>query len=142
MSAQMLLSRLERVRSSGRGSWKASCPGPLHKRGDRSPSLHITENSDAVLLHCFAGCKVPEIVAAVGLELSDLSPDQLTHRRKGAPHRVMKSEVFDLAIHEVGVVWLIGCDMHKNKAIPEDDYRRLCEAMAKLERIADAAYGS
>src|SRR5215510_54481 len=113
VTAAALLTRLHRVRSSGHGSWMASCPGPLHRRGDRNPSLHITEASDgAILLRCFGGCEVREIVAAVGLELSDLFPQRTSHRHTPTSHRAMKSEVFDLIMHEGGVIWLIGCDMH------------------------------
>lgn len=76
-----LLHRLERVRQVGPGRWSASCPGPLHQHGDRSPSLSISLGDDGrVLLKCFTGCEVLEIVAAVGLTLSDLFPP------RPAPH--------------------------------------------------------
>lgn len=70
-----LLSRLDKVRSTGPGRWSACCPGPLHNNGDRHPSLSIALGDDSrVLLRCFTGCEVSEIVAAVGLTLSDLFP--------------------------------------------------------------------
>uniref|UniRef100_UPI00321F72D4 hypothetical protein n=1 Tax=Methylocaldum sp. TaxID=1969727 RepID=UPI00321F72D4 len=70
-----VLSRLEGVRQTGTGRWLARCPGPLHRRGDRNPSLSIGETSDqTVLIRCFAGCEPTEILGAVGLELRDLFP--------------------------------------------------------------------
>ncbi len=63
-----VLDRLEGVREV-KGSWKALCPA--HE--DCEPSLSIREvDDDSVLLKCFAGCKNPEVVAALDLDMSDL----------------------------------------------------------------------
>jgi putative DNA primase/helicase len=71
MSAAELIERLERVKRSGEG-WVARCPA--HE--DNRPSLSITEGEDGrVLLHCFAGCTVESIAAALGLELTELFAD-------------------------------------------------------------------
>src|SRR5438552_2463280 len=67
MTASELLPRLERVRKSRRG-WSARCPA--HE--DKHNSLSVAEDDSRVLLHCFAGCPVECIVAALGLEMSDL----------------------------------------------------------------------
>ena len=93
-----LLSRLDRVKATGPGRWSASCPGPLHKHGDRSPSLSIaTGDDDRVLLKCFSGCDVSAIVSAVGLELSDLFPPRpVTHAGPVPAHRRPKISDRDL----------------------------------------------
>jgi hypothetical protein len=52
-------------RRSGR-LW--SCPA----HDDRNPSLSVDYRDGKVLLHCFAGCEVTQILAKLGLELSDL----------------------------------------------------------------------
>ena len=66
--AALLLPRLHGMRKVGSG-WIANCSA--HE--DRSPSLSITEGEDGrLLLHCHAGCKVHDILAAVGLTVSDL----------------------------------------------------------------------
>jgi hypothetical protein len=75
---QLILSGLSKYRQSGQGRWLGSCPGPLHKRGDRNMSLSIGENSEgAALLKCFAGCDVTSILAGLSLELRDLYPPRL-----------------------------------------------------------------
>ena len=61
---------------------------PAHE--DRDPSLSVREAEDGkVLLHCFAGCELADVVAAAGLELSDLFPDAQESvgavRRKSRP---------------------------------------------------------
>ncbi len=56
------------VRPCGLDKARAQCPG--HR--DVRPSLGVTRAGDRVLLNCFAGCKTPDIVRALGLRMSDL----------------------------------------------------------------------
>jgi hypothetical protein len=50
----------------GQGNYSCRCPGPLHRGGDRNPSLSVKDGRDGkVLLHCFAGCAYDDIVAAL-----------------------------------------------------------------------------
>jgi len=67
----VVLARLDRHKAKGHGQWIARCPA----HDDRNPSLSIKEGENgAVLLKCFAGCDIAAVVAAMGLELSDLFP--------------------------------------------------------------------
>jgi hypothetical protein len=67
---ELVLERLERVRRHGSG-WIARCPA--HE--DKNPSLAVSEGRDErALLKCHAGCTVDAILAALGLEMSDLFP--------------------------------------------------------------------
>ena len=77
MSADTLLSRLEKVRQTGPDSWMACCPA----HDDRSASLSIRQTDDKTLIHCFAGCTVYEVVGAVGLDIGDLFPPRQHHGR-------------------------------------------------------------
>lgn len=82
MTAENLLSKLDRVKRTGAGRWIARCPA----HDDKGPSLSIRETDDGrILLHCFGqGCSAAEIVAAVGLEITDLFPPRQHH---GKPDR-------------------------------------------------------
>ena len=79
-----LLSRLEGVHPNGEG-YKARCPVPAHGKGegDRNPSLSIGtgELDGTVLLKCFAGCSKQDVLDAVGLSWSDLSPSTNGHSK-------------------------------------------------------------
>ena len=71
MKIEDILSRFEGVEQTAPDNWMARCPA----HGDANPSLSITRKPDGkVLMHCFAGCTVEEICAAVGLKTSDLMP--------------------------------------------------------------------
>lgn len=69
------LDRLEEVKQRS-GYHVAKCPA----HDDRNPSLSVREGDDGrVLLKCYAGCDVQEIVGALGLGMSDLFEDRNGH---------------------------------------------------------------
>ena len=71
---QRVLALLENLRKSG-DSWSAWCPA----HADHNNSLSVSEGIDGrVLIFCHAGCDTTDIVAALGLELSDLFPRNRT----------------------------------------------------------------
>jgi hypothetical protein len=73
-----LLARLDGVKQAGKG-WIALCPA----HPDNNPSLSISRGADGrALLHCFAGCEVKEILAAVGMKLPDLFRASATSKYK------------------------------------------------------------
>jgi hypothetical protein len=45
-----------------RDSWLCRCPGALHARGDRNPSLLLRDGERALLIKCFAGCSPAELL--------------------------------------------------------------------------------
>jgi hypothetical protein len=139
MGAEHLVSRLEGVRQTGPERWMARCPA----HDDIHPSLSIRETSDGtVLMKCFAGCCVADITAAVGIQLSDLFPAKFAGASgKRVRQPFFRDQVFNILRDEAGFVWLIACDMHAKRAISERDYERLCQAVAEIERIAEASYG-
>jgi 5S rRNA maturation endonuclease (ribonuclease M5) len=55
---------------------QASCPGPIHKNGDRNPSLSITAIESQVLMHCQSGDPIEVVLDALGLTTVDLFDDK------------------------------------------------------------------
>ncbi len=76
MLADRILTQLDGVKITGQDRWIAKCPS----HDDKSPSLAIREVDDRLLLHCFAGCDVNEIISSIGLDLSDLFPEKINHK--------------------------------------------------------------
>ena len=98
MKAEDVLGRLEHV-TGGKGKWMACCPA--HQ--DKSPSLAINEADDRILVHCFAGCETSDVIAALGLTVSDLFYNKLaggglTEGKKRRYEEVLKSERYQVAI--------------------------------------------
>ena len=73
-----VLKRLDNVKQCVDG-WEAQCP----KHDDRKQSLSVSCAADGkCLLHCHAGCSTPEIVGALGMQMSDLFvPDQYRNEK-------------------------------------------------------------
>src|SRR5689334_9648540 len=87
MSFATLISGFEGVRRNRTGTYSGSSPA----NQDKSPSLAIREADDGrLLVHCFAGCSVEEVLDACGLTFSDLYPD------KPIPHAKSERRPFPL----------------------------------------------
>ncbi len=106
MTPDAVLSRFERIRESGHGRYLAPCPS--HE--DRSPSLSIRVTDDqCILLHCFGGCHVEDVVSAIGLSMTDLFPErpkQHTNGKFKAP-RLRAQEALMLLGQEISVVAIL-----------------------------------
>lgn len=79
MNARDVAARLSNggiVKRSGSG-WMVCCPA----HPDDSPSLSIADGEKAVVMHCHAGCRPDDVLAASGLdwsELSDVEPEPVS----------------------------------------------------------------
>ena len=138
MSADKLLSRLQRVKRTGPGKWVASCP----TREDKSPSLAIAEKDDGtVLLHDFGGDSVEAILGAVGLSFSDLYPDKPGPVGKPVRRPFNASDVLSLVAFESTVAVLVISDVVKHEGATEQDLDRLLVAAQRLGNAAEVCNG-
>lgn len=125
------LSRLEKVRQRQPGQYSARCPA----HADKGPSLSVRETPEgSVLLHCFAGCEVGEIVAAMGLQLHDLYPPQ--DKSKSAPRKIANlltaGQALELLAQEsLFVAVAIGNYFH-GVALTQKDLNRLTTAAGRI----------
>lgn len=93
------LSRLDKVKQKGQGSWVACCPA----HSDTSPSLAIDVGKDGrLLLHCWAGCSNLDVITSVGVSWEELYPEEDRHynsiaRRNGIKERTTDDYIVDLA---------------------------------------------
>lgn len=135
MSAQDLISRLDKPKRTGNGTWLARCPA--HE--DRSPSLTVKECDDGrVLLHCFAGCEADAVVGAVGLGIADLFPPKPLERGPRVRRPFPAADVLEALSRESMVVLLMARDMAKGIA-PDAD--RLSLAVQRIENGRESANG-
>lgn len=138
MSAEILLSRLDKVRPAGRGRWMARCPA--HE--DKTPSLSIRETDDGrLLLHDFGqGCAAVDIVSAVGLTLADLFPEPLTAHRAGSiqPHHWHAArEALRSIQFEVLLVAVASENIVRGQILSKDDRGRLALATRRIRQAAE-----
>ncbi len=134
-----ILAMLTKVKGRG-GNYVACCPA----HADRSPSMTIRETQDGkVLLHCFAGCSVQEICAALGIDMADLFPPKVDDRHhpdytvpaKPLATRFIASDLLKVIAFEAQVVLVAANDLHFNRPLSVQDRERLKTA---VERIGEA----
>lgn len=134
-----LPSYFDGARERGNGQWIAQCSGPLHENGDRSPSLSIKDaGGGRWLLHCFSGCDASDILAAKGLELSDLYPEGAIGEHKGERPKLwaVARDALKALDHECLVVAIVAERIANGQKIPEGDLERLREAARKIRSAA------
>lgn len=138
MSAEAILDRLNKARLTAPGKWLARCPA----HDDGKPSLSILERGDgSVLLYCFAGCSVDEIVGAVGLEMRDLfpPPDHQRARPSGRWSSKWRAEdLLHLLDREALIILIVAADKVRDGSVTEADMQRLARARTNVARIVEA----
>lgn len=134
MSAQKLLDRLEGVRRRGQSQWSARCSA----HDDKGPSLSVRELDDGrVLLHCFAGCAVGDVLGAVGLEMADLFPDRLTQNPPRRPRLVTVGQAFEILKLEATVVLMAAADVAAHRQISDADLHRVAVAAGRIRHVVE-----
>lgn len=131
----MLLDKLEKVRARGPGQWSARCPA----HDDKGPSLSVRETTDGrVLVHCFGGCDVDEVVRAVGLELSDLFPPR---ESSGAPlqrRRLLPAgQALEIIRDEALLIAVAGANIANGIELTDGDLDRVLQAAGRIGALAD-----
>jgi hypothetical protein len=135
MSADVV-SRLEGVRKTGPDRYIAKCPA--HE--DRSPSLSVRELADGrILLHCFAGCDVGAIAAALGLQLSALFPPSTDFNDSGRRPRERRpfpaTDALRLIEFELYFIVASARKLAEGRGLEADEHGRLLIA---IDRISNA----
>ena len=138
MSAEILLSKLDKVKRTGPNRWHARCPA----HDDKGPSLSIREtDTGSILVHCFAGCSVHEIVHAAGLELSDLFPPRAEGHLHGRPDRrpFPAADVLRAVAFEALVVSAAAAALLAGEPFGVADRERLILAASRINAALTAA---
>ena len=134
------LNRLEKVKQRQPGQWSACCPA----HSDKGPSLSVRETPEgAVLLHCFAGCEVGAVVAALGLELHNLFPPRDVS--PGAPKRTARlltaGQALELLANEAALVFTSVATLLKGRPLSETDKNRLLESVSRINFLRNESIG-
>ena len=137
MLVETLLARLEKVKRTGPGRWLARCPA----HADRSPSLSVREtDQEHILIHCFGGCETRAVLAAVGLEFSDLFPERAADFIARPERRPFPAaDVLRALSHEITVVAVAGDFILEGRAFTEADHARLRLAVQRIHAGIDLA---
>ncbi len=129
----LVLNHLDYVKQTGQGKWLARCPA----HDDRSPSLAIKEVEGRVLIHCFAGCSVMDVLQAVGLKMANLFPDKSIdpYAPKPKTPKFSAYELFPLLVQEALILALGWEQLYATGVIGETDCQRVIQAYQSVMRL-------
>ena len=101
----------------------------------------MRENPDgAVLLHCFAGCEVADVVAALGLQIAGLFPPR--DRPAGAPKRAARvltpAQALEILAVEVNFAAVATTNAASGVVLAPADLERLRLAAGRINTVRDA----
>lgn len=134
--AENFLNRVDGVRQTGPGRWVFRVP----TRRDKRPSGSARELDDGrLLIYDFGGDSVVDILAAVGLDMTDLYPENMSHQTKGERRPFLASDALRCVAFEALVVSAAAAALASGKPLPELDRNRLITAAERLNDAAKAA---
>lgn len=135
MSIDTLLEKLDGVRKTGSDRWVAKCPA----HADARPSLALRQVDDGrVLIHCFAGCNVEEVLGSVGLDFDALYPERLSES-KPIRRPFSSADALRCITGEAVLVALAASDLAQGKPLSEDLRARLVTAAGRINHALDVA---
>ena len=133
MISRSLIHSLDGVRETGQDRWIARCPA--HE--DKSPSLAIREVDDRVLIHCFAGCSVDEIVSSAGLRISDLFPPP-TSSSKPLSKPFPAADILRCLTSEITFLIVCASDLASREKLDQEDKDRLLLSASRFRSALTA----
>lgn len=124
-----ILSHFNKVsRTSKNNQYQCLCPA----HNDRTASLSIKFNDDGrVLMNCFAGCDIENIIGSVGLSFNDIIPNRIDDLKPIGkifnPYAVLKS-----LRDEIMIVLMMAISIRKKEQISNEDYDRFIIAYQRI----------
>lgn len=123
----LLRSRLRGVQRQGKG-YMALCPG----HADKSPSLSLSLGEDGrALVHCYAGCETRDVLFAIGLELRDLFPENLSENQR---QQYQCKKIEHMRKHEL-LIMEIGRGEGAAGCLSEESSERMAVAAERLDQL-------
>ena len=126
-----VLSALTKVRRRTIGNYSACCPA----HADKLPSLSIRETPEgSVLLYCFAGCNISDILQSINLETHELFPPK--ERSLTAPPKLARlltaGQALELLESEALLVAVTAANVLHGIVLSQCDIDRLNQAAGRI----------
>ena len=129
MIAEVILSHLDAVRRTGVDRWLARCPA----HDDKRPSLSVREiEDDRVLVHCWAGCSIADVLGAVGLTFDALYSQRTTHRCKPERRPFPAADVLRAVEREALIAAIAAATLGNGGELTDADRARLLLASERI----------
>ncbi len=138
MSINVILDKLQKVKSHGNGSFMACCPA----HDDRSPSLSIKDNGDGrIMFKCFAGCETLDILQSIGLDWDDVMPpkqEKIVHTVKPKAFQIYATDAIQIIRIESQIILMAAMDITNGVKISDSEMDRVKKAMLRINTALEA----
>lgn len=128
-----ITSRLKGVIKRSNGGYLAFCPSHNDQKG-RSLAVSLGRQ-DQVLMHCFAGCSIHEITAAIDLNPADLFPRESRYEPQSRSY-FNEWQILSALQHDATVVLIAARAMQNGKPLPDSDIDFLSQAVVRIHEAA------
>ena len=133
MNLESILDRFEGVTRTPDGA-RSRCAGC----GGKSQKVSFRSVDDRILVHCFGGCDVHEVLTAAGLSVTDLFTERpIDHHRSASRSSIPAREALALIDHEILVALLILNDAIKSRTVDDRQLARLSTAVQRIGAARD-----
>lgn len=141
------LSHLDGVHKSGDG-FRVRCPA---HGGKNTGTLSVGETDEGkILIKCWAGCSAHEVLSAIGLEMTDLFPERLTHHSTPEQRRKWKqdalhrdwTEFLNIAAFEMNIIYVAGLQIRAGNPLSDEHKTRLDAALNRIRQIGEYFNGN
>lgn len=132
-------SRLNGVIKRHNGGVLAFCPSHDDRKG-RSLAVSLGRHG-GVLMHCFAGCSIHEITAAIDLNPSDLFPRESRYEPQNRSY-FNEWQMLNALRHDALIVLIAARTMLTGKALPESDVSALSGAVIRIHEAVNYSRGA
>lgn len=126
-----VLQRLDKVRRRQPGQWSARCPA----HDDKGPSLSIRETPEgSVLMYCFGGCAVADVVAAMGMSMERLFPprERSGKEPKRTPRLLTAGQALELLYAEAMLVGVAAANVAHGVSLSDEDRARVLKSVGRI----------
>jgi hypothetical protein len=137
----LILPLLPKARQRQPGQYSAPCPA----HPDKSPSLTVREfPSGAVGVFCFGGCTTAAVMAALGLEMSDLFPPREKSGRepKRQPRLLTAGQALELLQAEATFIAVAAGNLSIGVVLTPPERERLRQAAARIGWLREESMGA
>jgi hypothetical protein len=105
-------------------------------------TLAVADRNGSLLIHCFSGCDVGSVLAAVGLGLRDLYDAPLDQDRKPTRQDWHLRDAIAAIAHEARVVVIAAGDVAAGLRLSDVDVSRLAVAAGRIAAAHRRLYGA
>lgn len=134
-----ILERVSHPKQYKPGAWMAGCPCCRSRKGR---PLAITDAGDGrVLLNAFCGCSTDAVLAALGLQFSDLFDQPLGRNLSPVRSQISARDLLDVLSEEISVIAVLAAHAVDQRELSETDWNRLAAAANRVWKARDHING-